>query len=229
LFKFSFQAFDKSSSKFKEPGVKFLLITKANEDIALRMAREYFITQEPMNKCLGMKWTEEVEEYWKKDMNTGLSLMLVHDEDDDPIAFLTIEIVRFDDRCDIEGIQYQAYKDLIRCLADCDRNADFFGHFQTKEAFHFISLGVTPKYGQRGYGTKILNFAIDMVRNFEIDPVYIQVEGSSKFSKKIFEMAGMEILYEKYFEDWEFEGRKPFQNTGIHKSLKIYGLKLSAK
>jgi hypothetical protein len=93
------------------------------------MAREYFITQEPMNKCLGMKWTDEVEEYWKKDMNTGLSLMFVNDEDDDPIAFLTIEIVQFDDICDIEGIQYQALKDLVRCLADCDRNADFFGHF----------------------------------------------------------------------------------------------------
>jgi RimJ/RimL family protein N-acetyltransferase len=229
LFKFSFQAFDKSSSKFKEPGVKFVLITKANEDIALRMAREYFITQEPMNICLGMKWTEEVEEYWKRGMKTGLSLMFLHDEDDDPIAFQIIEIVRFDDICDIEGIQYQGHKDLVRCLADCDRNADFFGHFQTKEAFHFLSLGVTPKYGQRGYGTKIFNFAIDFVRNFEIDPVYIKVEGSSNFSKKIFERAGMEILHEKYFEDWEFEGRKPFQNTGIHKSLKLYGLKLPAK
>jgi GNAT superfamily N-acetyltransferase len=193
------------------------------------MAREYFIKQEPMSKCVGMKWTGEVEEHWKKDMNSGLSLMFLHDEDDDPIAFLTIEIIRFDVRCDIEGIQYQAYQDFFRCLVDCDRNADFFGHFQTKEAFHFISLGVTPKYRQHGYGTKIINFAIDMVRNFEIGPVYIKVEGTSNFSKKIFERAGMEILHEKYFEDWEFEGRKPFQNVGIHKSLKIYGLKLSAK
>jgi RimJ/RimL family protein N-acetyltransferase len=88
---------------------------------------------------------------------------------------------------------------------------------------------VTPKYRQRGCGTKIVNAAIDSVRNFEIDPVYIKVEGSSNFSKKIFERAGMEILHEKNFDDWEVEGRKPFQNTGIHKSLKNYGLKLSAK
>jgi GNAT superfamily N-acetyltransferase len=197
----------------------FLLVTKANEDIALRMARDHYLTQEPMNKCRGMKWSGEVEDYWKKGMKTGLSLMFFHDEDDDPIAFLTIEIVRFDDRCDIEGIQYQEHINLVRCLAACDRNADFFCHFQTKEAFHFISLGVTPKYGRRGFGTKIINSVIDMVLNFETDLVYIKVEGSSKYSKKIFERAVMEILHEKYFEDCEFEGRKPFQNSGIHKSL----------
>jgi hypothetical protein len=33
-------------------------------------------------------------------------------------------------------------------------------------------------------------------------------------------------LYEKFFDDWVVDGEKPIKDTGIHKSMKVYGMKL---
>ena len=222
-----FQAFDKTLKGFNEQGVKLVLITEEYEDIALEFARENFIKQEPISKSLGMKWTEELEEVWKSILHQNLSLMFMNEEDGDPIAFLATRIARCDDKTDIEGIKDQPLKEFIRYDIFCDQKADFFGHFNTKEAFHFYGLAVAPKYKHRGYARIIINTAIDMIRNFEISPVFVKVEGSSNFSKKIFEGAGMEVLSEVFYDDWEVDGKKPIQNTGIHKSMKNYGKKLS--
>ena len=225
--KIYFQAFDKTLKKFNESGVKLVLITKENVDIALEFARENFMKQEPINKGLGMKWTEELEQFWRSSLQQNLSLMFINEEDGDPIAFRTTRIARFDDRTDIEDIKDQPLKELTRYVVFCEQKADFFGHFNTKEAFHFFGLAVAPKYKHRGYARIIINTAIDMIRNFEISPVFVKVEGSSNFSKKIFEGAGMEVLSEVFYDDWEVDGKKPIQNTGIHKSMKNYGMKLS--
>ncbi|XP_060595211.1 uncharacterized protein LOC132749475 [Ruditapes philippinarum] len=220
-------AFDKTLKNFKEPGVKLVLITDEYKDIALKFAREYFMTDEPMNKGLGMKWTDELEQFWTNSFDLNLSLMFLNEKDGEPIAFRTTRIARYDDTNDIDSIQDQPLKEMVRFLDYCDKEAEFFGHFNTKEAFHFLGLGVAPNYRHRGYATKIFNTAIDMIRNFGIDPVYLKVEGSSNFSKKIFEKAGCEILYEKFFDDWVVDGEKPYKDTGIHKSMKNYGMELS--
>ena len=90
-----------------------------------------------------------------------------------------------------------------------------------------LSLGVAPKYKQRGYATKIVQTSVDFIRKLGGDPIFLKAEGSAKYSQKIFERMNMEVLSEVFYDDLEVDGKKPFHNTGIHKSMKNYGIKLS--
>jgi hypothetical protein len=83
-----------------------------------------------------MEWTDEVEKFWKHRTNTGFTLIFLHDEDEDPIAFQAITVDRFHDEYDIKGIIYQAHKGLVRCTDDCDRSAIF----KPRKLFIFLLL-----------------------------------------------------------------------------------------
>lgn len=173
-----------------------------------------------------MQWTQELENFWMSSFRQNLSLMFIDEKNQEPVAIRTTRIARYDDKIDLKEIQSEPLKELLRYLIYTDQQADFFGHFGVKEAFHFLGLAVSEKYKQRGLAKCIFDMALDMLLNFEIDPVYVKVEGSSNFSKRIFENAGFETLYDLPFDKWEVDGRFPIQNTGIHKSMKVYGKKL---
>lgn len=209
------------------PGVKVVLITEEYYDQALKFAEDYFVKNEPLNKGLGMQWTNELKAFWMNSLSQNLSIMFINEDNGDTMAFRTTRIARYDDKLDLDQIQDQNLKDLVHYCTDSDQRADFFGHFRTEEAFHFFGLCVSDKYKQRGLGTQIFKIAVDMICKFGIDPVYIKVEGSSNYSKIIFEKAGFETLYDSSYEDWKVDGRVPIRNTGAHKSMKMYGLKMT--
>ncbi|XP_053381658.1 uncharacterized protein LOC128549178 [Mercenaria mercenaria] len=223
------KAFEKTRAKFSVPGAKLVLITEEYYDAALKFARENYLPHEPLNKAFGVPWSQEQEKFWLKMLKLNLSLMLINEESGEPMAFRVTRIARYDDKINLELIQTPPFRELIRYCVYGDRQADFFGQNGITEAFHFLGLAVADKFKNRGLATQIFNAAIDMIRNFGIDPVYVKVEGSSNFSKKIFENANFEILYELPFATWEVDGKFPIQNTGIHKSMKIYRKKLTAE
>ena len=182
-------------------------------------------------KCLGVSWCKLLETYWLEALKLNLSLMLVDEETDEAIAFRTIMHIFKEDKSDrkSEGEEPKVsdeLKILKPFLLYCDKQADFFDHYGVTEAYRFLSLGVTQKYQRRGLATKIFHAAIDMVRNFGFDQIHIKGEGSSNFSKRIYEKEGFDILYEHMYDEWEVDGIKPLLNTGEHKSLKIYGKKI---
>ena len=48
-------------------------------------------------------------------------------------------------------------------------------------------------------------------------------EGTSNFSKRIYEMLGFDVLVEFMYEDHKENGKIVFKNTGDNKSIKLYG------
>ncbi|XP_045194415.2 uncharacterized protein LOC123550024 isoform X2 [Mercenaria mercenaria] len=209
------KAFERTLAKFEEPGVKLILITEEYYDLALTFARDYFMKEEALNKALGMQWSEELKEFWMNSFKLNLSLMFLNEQNGEPIALRTTRIARYDDKPNTEAVKDERIKLMIQLIVHCDQKANYFGHFPTKEAFHFLGLAVAPKYKRCGYASKIFKVAVDMIRNFGIDPVYLKVEGSSNFSKRIFEKAGCEMLFEQRFDSWEVDGKIPIQNTVI--------------
>ncbi|XP_045194425.2 uncharacterized protein LOC123550050 isoform X1 [Mercenaria mercenaria] len=194
------EAFERTLAKFEEPGVKLVLITEAYYELALTFARDYFMTEEPLNKALGMQWSDELKEFWMNSFKLNLSLMFLIEQDGAPIALRTTRIARYDDKLNIKAVKDERIKLMVQFLVHGDKEANYFEHFPTKEAFHFLGLGVAPKYKQCGYAAKIFNVAVDMIRNFGINPVYLKVEGTSNFSKRVFEKAGCEMLFEQRFD-----------------------------
>ncbi|XP_053381170.1 uncharacterized protein LOC123552437 [Mercenaria mercenaria] len=219
------EAFEKACSKISVPGVKLVLITEEYYDAALKFALEHFITHEPSHVALGVPWNQEVEKFWLKTLQLNLSLMFLNDETGEPMAFQIIDIAQLDDKIELGAIQTPAYKELIRYCVYCDEQSDFFEHFGITETFHLLGLAVADKYKRRGIATQMVNAAIEMIRNFRSGPVCVKVEGSSIFSQKIFEKSNFEILFELPFATWEVDGQFPIQNTGIHKTVKAYGIK----
>lgn len=225
----NFETMKQSDTTGNLDHVKLVHITEEYYATACKFAQEHFMTQEPLNKALGMQWTLELEKFWMNSFKLNLSLMFIDEKNGEPMAFRTTRIARPDDnsKIDLDSIQSEPLKELLRFIIYGDEKADFFGHFGCTEAFHFLGLGVADKYKQRRLATHIFNTAIDMILNFEIDPVCVKVEGSSNFSKSIFENAGFETLFELPFATWEVDGKFPIQNTGIHKSMKVYGKKFT--
>lgn len=222
-------AFEKVRKGVNIPGIKLVLITEEYYRMALDFVRDNFVKEEPLNKSLGVIWTSEEERFWLSSFKFNHSLMFINEENGDPVAIRTTRIATRDDRIDIDSIQTPSLKELLLYTSYCDDQADFFGHFQTYEAFHFLGLSVNDKYKNRGLATKLFNAAIEMIRNFGINPVYIKGEASSNFSKRVYANAGFEELYDKPFAEWEVDGRHPIQNTGENTSMKALGLRVKPK
>lgn len=215
-----------TQAKVNIPGVRLVLITKEYYEKALNLARDCFFKQEALSKSLGMKWTEELEATVLQTLHLNMSLMFINEENDDAMAYFTVRIASnvANTHVHLDTMQNKPLRYLQKYLAYCEERADFLVNYGIKEAFHFEDLVVADAYKQRGLAPKICLAAIDMIRNFGIEPVYIKVECSSKYSKRIFEKAGFEQLYEKLANTWEINGQLPFQNTREEILLIVYGL-----
>ena len=61
--------------------------------------------------------------------------------------------------------------------------------------------------------------------NMGINPYFIKGEGTSNFSKKIYEKCGFETIMDYPFDEYVKDGHVVFDNTGEHKSMRVYGIR----
>jgi len=111
-----------------------------------------------------------------------------------------------------------------------DVKADFFGHYGVNEAFHFTPLAVSAKYQRQGLAKKIFDLTVNMLRQIAQDkasPTYIKGEASSNYTTKIYTQQGFEELFVNPFDSYKIDGQIVIKNTGEHKSMDFYGLKIA--
>ncbi|KAL4218872.1 hypothetical protein ACF0H5_021460 [Mactra antiquata] len=221
------EALKKVRQEVDVPGVKIEIVTEEYYDKALVFMRDNFVLKEPMAVSVGLQWTPELEQIWIRCFKFNISLMFVDEKTGEIIAMRTSKISRKGESVDPSTIKEQPLRDVFDIFTHCERNADFFGKFGTTEAFHFYGLAVSEKYGRQGYGEKICRAAISMFRHLGFDPFYIRGEATSNYSKRIYEKVGLQEIFEQRYDTWIVDGRRPIQNTGIHESMKLYGMKLT--
>lgn len=66
--------------------------------------------------------------------------------------------------------------------------------------------------------------AVFFIRNLELGDVVIKGEGTSNFSKRVFEKVGFEVLAEVVYADYKVDGKIVIHSTGEHKTGRLYGL-----
>lgn len=203
--------------------MKLVLITDEYYDKAIHLWREHFLPHEPLSKAVNLEWSDLVKAYVSGILQQHLSIMFLDEITDEPVAFRLISFTSRNDKIDLESDTPLNIQDMKQYLDYCDEQAQFFDHYGINEAFRFVALVVADKYKRRGLATQIFHAAIDLVRNFGFPEVCIKGEGSSNYSKKIYDREGFDTLYENVYDTWEVDGRRPFTNTGEHKSVKIYG------
>lgn len=199
-----------------------MLVTENLYRKALEFTKQCFIDDEPIVKSIGLEWSDEFESMWLETFMTGLSILLLNDESGKAIGFRAIRLLKKSDKLDIETFRDDKVKKVVRFVTL--GTDDFFAKYGTEQAIHFFGLGVAKEYRRRGIGTFLVRFAMKFIENLGINPYYIKSEGTSNFSKKSFEKCGFDTIAHYPYDEFMENGKVVFDNTGEHKSMKVYGM-----
>ena len=157
-------------------------------------------------------------------MKQNVSLILVSDTTGQIVAVRVSNIGRKGHNLvDPENVKPEGLRKIFGLLGVLYSLCDVYEHYNVDEYFGFVALGVHKDYRRKGIGLKIQKAAVNMVKNFELGPIVLKGEGTSNFSKKIYEKLEFDILAEVIYEDYKENGEVVFRNMGDDKSIKLYG------
>ncbi|WAR12837.1 hypothetical protein MAR_027017 [Mya arenaria] len=146
--------------------------------------------------------------------------MLIEKDTGEPIGIRTNRFTWDGEVFDPTLIKQDAVRyTVLLCIRGTER-VDFFKRYGTTQAFHFFGLATAHAHMRKGV-------TLDMIRNLGIGTVFAKGEATSKCSQKIYKEFGFEELFNQPYATFEVDGKFIFQDTGKHKSFKVYGLKVS--
>ena len=155
-----------------------------------------------------------------------MCLALVSDSTGEIVGVRANHIISKAVKLDKTHIKTEGIRKFINFIQYLDSLCSVFDHYNVEEVFHFLALGVHKDYRQRGIGTKMMKAAVTLVENLGLGNVIIKGDGTSNYSKRIFEKLGFDMLLEVKYEDYKENGDVVFKNMGEHKSFKVYGKKV---
>ena len=158
------------------------------------------------------------------ELKDNMSLGLVSKATGDLVGFRIMSIINKSehevDTSDVKSEKFKIIEDFLIYLAGLN---NVFEHYGVEDVVHFFGIGVHRDWREKGVGSKLMKAAITLVTNLDVGPVVITGEGSSNYSKRIFEKFGFDILAEVAFSDYKVNGEVVFQNLGEHKCERLYG------
>ncbi|XP_060602475.1 uncharacterized protein LOC132755600 isoform X1 [Ruditapes philippinarum] len=218
------RAFKKTVDQVKLPaGIRLALVTEDMYKKILDIPKECFINDEPTGKSIGLEWSDELENFWLSTFKANLSIVLIKEDDGDIIGFRATKLIKKEAKIDISTIKDEKLKTIVEFMSK--GVTEFFDKYGIKEAFHFLGLGVAKKYRRRGLGTILMQTAIIFLGHLGISPYFVKGEGTSNFSKRIYENCGFDIVEDFPYEQYKKNDKVVFDNTGEHKSMRIYGIR----
>lgn len=140
--------------------------------------------------------------------------------------FRVTRIARSNAPTDLSTIKDDAFRNLTQYSIFCDDKADFFGHYDTNEAFHFIALAVDEQFKRQGVGTAIFKAAVNLIKYLGLPSAYIKGEASSNYSRKIYKKFGFDELFDQPYETYKVDGKVVIPDAGEHKTMTVHGLKI---
>ena len=153
----------------------------------------------------------------------NVSLILISDTTGQIVAARVSNIGRKDKTFDPDTIPNEGLRKIFGLLGVLYSLCDAYEHYKVDEYFGFVALGVHKNYRRKGIGLKLQTAAVNLVKNFEMGPIVLKGEGTSNFSKKIYEKLRFDILAEIMYDNHKENGDVVFKNMGDNKSIKLYG------
>ena len=139
------------------------------------------------------------------------------------MAARTYSIGKKDKKLDTANLKPEGLRKIFECLDVLYNKCDLYQYYKVDEYLGFVALGVHKDYRRRGIGLKVQKAAVNLIKSFELGPIVVKGEGTSNFSKRIYEKLEFDVLVELMYEDHKENGEIVFQNTGDNKSVKLYG------
>lgn len=194
------------------------------------MAKNYFHTSDPLSASIDLEWSAELEFVWRKILTQNLSIMLIEPVSGEPICLrANMKEKKSTTTFDPNMFTDPHVKKIEGFIRYSETLKDVYEYYETDWKFHFFALCTAPKYRQQGIAKTMMSFALDVTRNLGIYPVYIKGEGTSNYSKKIYEKLNFSVILDVPFVDYKNNGEIVFANTGEHKTMTVFGYALRNK
>ena len=154
-----------------------------------------------------------------------MSLALISDATGEIVSCRVTHLANKTDKLfkDKDAIKSDKIKTILKFLMHLGSLCNKYDHYCVEEVVHFLALAVHKDYRRRGIAGKVMNAAVDLVRNLEVGPVVIAGEGTSNYTKRIYEKLGFDALAEIIYEEYKPNGEVVFKNMGEQTSTKLYG------
>ena len=205
-------------------GCEYVLLTEDRYEETITLYKEHFLPDEPVARSIGLEWCAEYEDLIMSELEDNMSVGIVSKSTGNLVGFRIMSIISKDEHdIDTEEVTSEKFKiveDFLNYLAGFN---NVFEHYGVEDVVHFFGLGVHRDWRKKGIGSKLMQAAMTLVANLGIGPVVITGEGSSNYSKKIFEKFGFDILAGVVFADYKINGQEVFKNLGEHKCERLYG------
>ena len=155
-------------------------------------------------------------------MQQNLSLVLVSDTTGEIIAGRITTISNKKDKFDKDQFRTEGFKKMIDLYCHLLSFCNVYDRYNVDEVVQFFGLGVHRDYRQRGIGYRVMKAALAMIQNLELGAVLVKGEGTSNYSKKIYEKNGFENLAEVIYDDYKEDGEVVFKTEPDQKSERLY-------
>ncbi|KAH3853171.1 hypothetical protein DPMN_095693 [Dreissena polymorpha] len=188
---------------------------------------DHFIPDEPLSKSLGLVMNEEGKQWHVQRFSENLSILLIDDVTSDVVGVRTICTCRKNDKIPFEDTPDNTQWKIFQFLYHKREEMDVFKRFDVNVAFKLAHVAVRADYRRLGLATKLIEAALMFCSRSGLKKPCVTSEGTSPFTRNIYDKNGFDVLHTFYFDDYLINGDVVFKNMGDNLYTKIYAKQLT--
>lgn len=197
-----------------------LLEVKDVDDVVELIAQGFTDGSEPTALALGLgpeNLKQFVEALLPKFLGEGLSIVARDAHTGEIVGAQLNDEVSMD--LPIEPSQFEWAVPILAMAGDV------YGRYfqgqppQPGESFHIFIIGVSRSFRGKDIGQRLIDLSLGLARGRGYKKAV--VEASGIISQHIFRKAGFTTRVEIPYATFEYEGKRPFANTGTHPSMML--------
>ena len=159
---------------------------------ALDFYKDSLIADEPVCACLNLPFDEDFQKRVQHCLAKRLSIALISSCTGEIIGILIIGIAKSKDKIDTAKFRSEPLRILFELMKHGLEMCIPFNHYAVEEILENFGLGVHKAYRRRRIATNVMKMAMSFVENLDLGPMVVKGEGTSNFSKRIFEERGFD-------------------------------------
>lgn len=155
-------------------------------------------------------------------MKQNITLALVSDTTGETICARVNTISNKNESFDIDQIQTEGIKKMVAFYQHLSNICNVYEWYGVEEVFQFFGIGVHKNHRKKGIGFKVMKATLALIKGFGVGPIVIKGEGSSNYSKRIYEKSDFDMLAEVVYEEYQVDGEVVFKTGPEEKSERLY-------
>ena len=183
---------------------------------------EHNFPDEPLCISFGLTMSKELKEIILGTIKQNMSIALISSKTNEIVGLRVIRLAKKENKFNPDDFRSTAVRNMLHFFEYINKTSDVFQYYDVDEIFEFFGLSVHRDHRRKGIGLRLMKAAIVFLSSMNIGPAVMKGSCSSNFSKRIYEKLDFEQLLEIKYDDYKVDGETVINNTGQHKSVKMY-------